>query len=77
MIARDGSRERVIERYEQWLFGQPRLLAALNELAGKTLACWCAPRACHGDVLARLAAQPTPMLRLGRLCPDGPSRSMR
>jgi len=31
--------------------------AALHELEGKTLGCWCPPRACHGDVLARLAAQ--------------------
>ena len=36
---------------------QPELLAALPELAGKTLGCWCAPKACHGDVLARLAAE--------------------
>ena len=24
-------------------------------LKGKTLACWCAPLACHGDILAELA----------------------
>jgi hypothetical protein len=44
-----------LARYEAWLFEQPELVAALAELAGKTLGCWCAPRACHGDVLARLA----------------------
>jgi len=54
-IGRDGDRGDVIERYERWLRSQPELLAALPELAGKTLGCWCAPRACHGDVLARLA----------------------
>lgn len=27
----------------------------LHELEGKVLGCWCAPLACHGDVLARLA----------------------
>lgn len=27
----------------------------LNRLRGKTLACWCAPLPCHGDVLAELA----------------------
>jgi hypothetical protein len=56
-IGRDGTREQVIARYERWLLEQPELLAALPELAGKTLGCWCAPRACHGDVLARLARQ--------------------
>lgn len=35
--------------------GLPRTAAALPELAGKTLGCWCAPRPCHGDVLVRLA----------------------
>lgn len=30
-------------------------LARLYFLRGKTLACWCAPLACHGDVLAELA----------------------
>jgi len=62
VIGRDGTREQVIARYEQWLLEQPELVAALGELAGKTLGCWCAPRACHGDVLARLAttARPRP-----------------
>lgn len=45
----------MIERYAKWLYSQPELLADLDELIGKTLGCWCAPRACHGDVLARLA----------------------
>jgi hypothetical protein len=26
-----------------------------TELKGKTLGCWCAPRLCHGDVLADFA----------------------
>jgi hypothetical protein len=56
-IGRDGTREQVIARYERWLRSRPELLAPLGELEGKTLGCWCAPRACHGDVLARLAAE--------------------
>lgn len=28
------------------------LLAALPELAGKVLYCWCAPKLCHGHILA-------------------------
>ena len=54
-VGRDGTREEVIERYERSMLTQPELLDALPELADKTLGCWCAPRACHGDVLARLA----------------------
>ena len=54
-IGRDGTREQVIAKYEEWLMKQPRLLAALPELRGKTLVCWCAPLPCHADVLDRLA----------------------
>ena len=56
-IGHDGTREQVIAKYEQWLAQQPHLLAALGELRGKVLGCWCAPLACHGNVLARLANQ--------------------
>lgn len=48
-------RDAVIARYEKWLRSQPQLIAALGELSGKVLGCWCAPKSCHGDVLARLA----------------------
>ncbi|WP_370973615.1 DUF4326 domain-containing protein [Amycolatopsis sp. cg9] len=56
-IGIDGSRDEVIDLYEQWLLDQPHLMSALGELADKTLGCWCAPRSCHGEVLARLAAR--------------------
>jgi hypothetical protein len=55
VVGKHGSREQVIERYERWLLADARLMAALPELRGKVLGCWCAPRACHGDVLAQLA----------------------
>lgn len=48
----DTSQEQVIEKYSEWLLGQPDLLAAPLELKGKMLACWCTLNACHGDVLA-------------------------
>ncbi len=57
-IGRDGTRAQVIARYERWISTQPELLAALPELAGKTLGCWCALQACHGEVLARPASEP-------------------
>jgi hypothetical protein len=47
-------REGAIKRYEEKLRGKPELLARLPELEGKILACWCKPKACHGDVLLRL-----------------------
>lgn len=56
VIGKDGSREEVVAKYEQWLLGQPELVAKVKaELKGKVLACWCAPLACHGDVLVRIA----------------------
>lgn len=47
--------EEAIQKYEIWLLQQPHLMAALGELKGKVLGCWCKPGPCHGDVLARLA----------------------
>ncbi|WP_052389859.1 DUF4326 domain-containing protein [Belnapia moabensis] len=54
-VGRDGTRAEVITKHEQWLCNQPELLAALPELRGKDLYCWCHPEPCHGDVLLRLA----------------------
>ena len=54
-IGKDGTREEVIIKYLKWLKNQPELIAALPELKGKRLGCWCAPKACHGDMLAKLA----------------------
>ena len=52
----DGTRDAVIAKYAQYLLGRPDLLAALPQLRGKVLGCWCKPgRPCHGDVLAYLA----------------------
>jgi hypothetical protein len=55
VIGRDGTREQVIAKYRAFVLGRPELIAALPELRGKTLGCWCAPLPCHGDVLAELA----------------------
>ena len=56
-IGPDGTREEVIAKYEQYLRGRPDLMATLPELKGKVLGCWCAPKPCHADILARLADQ--------------------
>lgn len=54
-VTLDQSRETAIRLYRLYLEGRPDLLAAIPELRGKRLACWCAPDPCHGDVLAELA----------------------
>lgn len=54
-----GTREQVIQRYKDYIRLRPDLMAALPELKGKILGCWCAPRPCHGDVLAELADKET------------------
>jgi hypothetical protein len=54
-IGKHGNREEVIQKYEEWLLQNKGLMNNLNELKDKTLGCWCAPQACHGDVLVRLA----------------------
>ncbi|MCP3934546.1 MAG: DUF4326 domain-containing protein [Actinomycetia bacterium] len=51
----EAERQRVIGLYRDWIATQPELMGALVELRGKRLACWCAPKACHGDVLVELA----------------------
>ena len=48
------TREQSISQYREWIQGQPELLAALPELAGQRLGCYCAPLPCHGDVLVEL-----------------------
>lgn len=57
-IGKDGSRREVIAKYRAWLLmaEQEALREAVkSELLGKHLLCWCAPDACHGDVLLKLA----------------------
>ena len=56
VIGPDGTRTEVIAKYEAWVRAQPSLMRALPELAGLDLVCWCAPAACHGDVLLRMAS---------------------
>jgi len=55
LIGKDGTREEVIEKYEDYLLNNVKLLNDLWELQNKRLGCWCAPKACHGDVLAEHA----------------------
>jgi hypothetical protein len=54
-IGQHGDREAVIAMHRAWLCDQPHLMAALPELRGKDLACFCAPQPCHGDTLLEMA----------------------
>lgn len=56
VIGKDGTREKILKKFENWLKEQPELLVAIKkELKGKSLICWCAPQPCHGDILMRIA----------------------
>lgn len=49
-------RDEAVEHYEQWLLNQPLLVQqAQEELKGKDVVCFCAPKRCHGDVLVKVA----------------------
>lgn len=53
-LGRDGSRDEVISKYRCWIVTQTDLMNSLDELRGKDLICWCAPLACHAEVLQEL-----------------------
>lgn len=60
-------RDEAIRLYRSYI--TPRLISGelpLMRLRGKDLACWCAPKACHGDYLLALANAPlAPCVRCG------------
>lgn len=57
VIGRDGSRAEVIEKYEVWfqrMLRRPGFVTRVLAYVGDSdLACWCAPKPCHGDALKR------------------------
>lgn len=62
-LAREEDRTKVIASYKQWLYAKiqardPKVMGELWRILdlarrpeGVTLVCWCAPKACHGDVI--------------------------
>ena len=54
VIKRDGTLEEVCEKYKEYVLSKPKLMEELKNLKGKSLACWCHPNKCHGDVLCEL-----------------------
>lgn len=57
-IGKDGDREQVIEKYENYLISKletdDKFLQEFLKLKDKTLGCWCCPEKCHGDVIIKL-----------------------
>jgi hypothetical protein len=46
----------MISKYKEYILNKPELLKLIPiEIKGKVLGCWCAPKPCHGGVLAELA----------------------
>ena len=52
---RDGTRDECVAKYREWIVNQPKLMAEIPKLRGNRLGCFCAPKKCHGDILAALA----------------------
>ena len=60
VLNRDGTRGEVIAKYRRYLWQRIRregapFITQLASLQGKTLGCFCAPKACHGEVLVKAA----------------------
>lgn len=61
-VPKDGSdaeRKRVIAEFKEYavrrIATDAKFAARVRSLRGQTLICWCAPLACHGDILRELA----------------------
>ena len=53
-IGNDGTRSEVIKKFEKYFYADKQSWlreAAVVYLKDKILACWCKPKACHGDVI--------------------------
>ena len=57
VIGKDGTRGDVVRKYAEWAEANGLREQAKHELKGKVLACWCAPQACHGDVLHKWSCE--------------------
>lgn len=64
----EADRAAVIAAYRQYITQQLAQYPErynLDELRGKTLVCWCAPKPCHGDVLLELLGEAGPADKAG------------
>ena len=57
VMKNESQREGVLKAYRDYVLNSPELIAALPELQGKILGCYCAPKRCHGNVLKELVEE--------------------
>lgn len=58
VIGKDGDRAAVIAKFEESARAQPDFVRRVQRaLKGRDLVCFCAPAACHGDVLIKLVRE--------------------
>mgnify|MGYP001574010612 FL=1 len=56
VIGKDGDREKVIEEFHYYILDiLEECPGYLDELKGKDLVCFCAPKPCHADILLEIA----------------------
>ena len=54
-----GTRDEVVAAHRSWFLSNRQALTAVRrDLAGRTMICFCYPKACHGDVYAEVANMP-------------------
>lgn len=60
-LVNEGFRRSCLERFGEYALGRmakdPEWALAVRALRGKRLICWCAPKACHADILQCLAEE--------------------
>lgn len=55
-----GSRSDVVEEFREKALNDPDFIELVQKnLRGKDLICFCAPKACHGDILLEIANEET------------------
>ena len=54
-IHKTDTREEAVSKYEEYLIKNKDLVHSLIELKGKVLGCWCSPKLCHAQILAKHA----------------------
>jgi len=57
LIGIDGTREEVLSKYKEYFIKRVRedrdFYTRILELKGQRLGCFCKPKDCHGDIIAR------------------------
>jgi hypothetical protein len=57
VIGEDGTRDEVCDNFRGYVVSNPELMAKIETLRGKVLACHCYPERCHGNELITFIAE--------------------